>query len=326
MLLVIVEVCLMEALVPTFGFVRHFRRFTSPCIEPDARIRCSSVSEAALAGVPVKSSTAARGVIHVVRNGPRSVVTRAFAESPLRLLNPSNHGDAAWVFTSTYGGGFVGGDALDLEIDVGEGAAALLQTQASTKVYRSPRGVSSALQARVASGARLLLLPDPTVCFGGATLDQAQHVDVHGDGSLVLMDWLTAGRRASGERWVFDRYASRLTVRYDNQVVLRDSLFLSHAEGSLPERMGRFDCVCLIVLIGQRLRQHAKSACDEIAGFEPRTRADLLMAAAPIGRDNDAGCVIRMAGESVEDVGRAARTWLHFVPGLLGDNPWARKW
>jgi urease accessory protein len=121
-------------------------------------------------------------------------------------------------------------------------------------------------------------------------------VDVQRSGSIVLMDWMTAGRRASGERWVFDRYASRLTIRYDGRVVFHDALLLSPSEGPLAERMGRFDCVCLIVLVGVALRVHAASACKD------------------------------MAGMSVEDVGRAARTWLHFVPGLLGDDPWARKW
>ena len=250
----------------------------------------------------------------------------ALAGSPLRFLTPSNHGDAAWVFTSTYGGGLLGGDAVRLQIDVEDEAALLLQTQASTKVYRSPRGASSTLDARVGERARLLVLPDPTVCFRGASFEQTQAVDVRRSGSIVLMDWMTAGRRASGERWLFDRYASRLTIRYDGRVVFHDALLLSPSEGPLAERMGRFDCVCLIVLVGVALRVHAASACKGIAGLETSRRADLLTAAAPLGPNGEAGCVIRMAGRSVEEVGRAARTWLHFVPGLLGDDPWARKW
>ena len=80
------------------------------------------------------------------------------------------------------------------------------------------------------------------------------------------------------------------------------------------------------MLVGVALRVHAASASKGIAGLETSKRADLLTAAAPLGPNGEAGCVIRMAGRSVEEVGRAARTWLHFVPGLLGDDPWARKW
>ena len=288
----------------------------------------AGVSGAAVADatIPRSDIAAGSGTLRVGRHGSRSVVSRALAGSPLRFLTPSNHGDAAWVFTSTYGGGLLGGDAVRLQIDVEDEAALLLQTQASTKVYRSPRGASSSLDARVGERARLLVLPDPTVCFRGASFQQTQSVDVQRGGSIVLMDWMTAGRRASGERWVFDRYASRLTIRYDGRVVFHDALLLSPSEGPLAERMGRFDCVCLIVLVGVALRVHAASACKDIAGIEVRKRADLLTAAAPLGPNGEAGCVIRMAGVSVEDVGRAARMWLHFVPGLLGDDPWARKW
>ena len=91
----------------------------------------------------------------------RTVVATAFAASPLRLLTPGNHGDAAWVFLASLGGGLLDGDRIDIDVDVGEGASALLGTQASTKVYRSAGsatgslGSSQRLSARVAAGARL---------------------------------------------------------------------------------------------------------------------------------------------------------------------------
>jgi urease accessory protein len=254
------------------------------------------------------------------------VVSTAFACSPLRLLMPSNHGHAAWVFTSTYGGGLVGGDALRMRLQVGAGATTLLQTQASTKVYRSPLGASSAFEAHVHAGGRLLVLPDPVVCFEGATYDQTQEIELHATASLVLMDWMTAGRHASGERWAFDRYASRLNVRRDGELVLGDSLLLSSREGPLAERMERFECLCLIALVGPAAREHGAVASHRIARLEARARADLLAGAAPLGAGGEAGHVIRLAGVSPEAVGRAARDYLRFVPALLGDDPWARKW
>jgi urease accessory protein len=95
----------------------------------------------------------------------RTVVTHAYATSPLRLLMPANPGDAAWVYTSSFGGGLVDGDRLVVDADVGLGASVFLSTQASTKVYRSPGGTSTELHARVAGGALLVVAPDPVVCF-----------------------------------------------------------------------------------------------------------------------------------------------------------------
>jgi urease accessory protein len=264
--------------------------------------------------------------LQIVRRGGRSVVTRALAHSPLRLLTPANHGDAAWIFLSTYGGGFVGGDAVHLGVEVGEGATALLQTQASTKVYRSPKGAVATLDATVGAGARLLVLPDPTVCFAGATFAQTQTFQLDAEATLVVMDWVTAGRRAAGERWVFDRYVSRLTVRTRTTLLLADAMELDARDGVLLDRLSRFACLCSIVLIGPAAAAAASSALERVAALDLRVRGDLLTSAAPLGEAPAVGCVIRLAGVSVEEVARAARGYLDFVPGLLGDDPWARKW
>ena len=36
--------------------------------------------------------------------------------------------------------------------------------------------------------------------------------------------------------------------------------------------------------------------------------------------------MLRIAGRTLEDVDGALADLLGFVPGLLGDDPWARKW
>jgi urease accessory protein len=70
------------------------------------------------------------------------VLTRGSATSPLKLFNPRNAGASAWAYLATYGGGLVGGDQVRMRIEVGPQAAALVSTQASTKVYRSARRAS----------------------------------------------------------------------------------------------------------------------------------------------------------------------------------------
>ena len=50
--------------------------------------------------------------------------------------------------------------------------------------------------------------------------------------------------------------------------------------------------------------------------------ADTVMAVSPLAD----GALIRLAGRSVEDVGRTLRDCLDFLPSVLGDDPWTRKW
>jgi len=263
------------------------------------------------------------GLLDVVRVDRRSVVQRAYATSPLRLLTPRNHGSAAWVYASSYGGGLVGGDDLRLTVRVGREASVFLSSQASTKVYRSSARSSLQLAADVETGGQLIVWPDPVVCFAGASYRQEQRVDLAADAGLILVDTLSSGRRASGERWQFHDYASRLTVRYAGRLILLDALRLSPSEGDLAARMGRFDVISTVAIAGPRWRDAAARVMAAVAERSTERRPDLLLAAAPL---QDAGCLLRVAGRSVEQVSAVIRGYLSCISSLLNDDPWARKW
>jgi urease accessory protein len=269
-----------------------------------------------------------RGAI-TVAPGPRgSAVTRAYAESPLKWLTPGNGGHAAWVFAASYGGGLVGGDHLALDIQVDAGAAALLSTQASTKVYRSTAGASTGLAARVGEDALLVSLPDPVVCFAGSGYRQAQLFDLVPSGGLVALDWMASGRRGSGERWAFDGYAATTRLRLGERLALHDAVRLERGDGNLAARAGRFDVLALLVVAGGRLAPQAARLLETVAARPVERRAGVVVSAGPLPGLAAAppGCVVRLAGVHVEEVRRVLRGLLDFVPGLLGDDPWARKW
>jgi urease accessory protein len=253
----------------------------------------------------------------------RSRASRLYATSPLRLLTPANHGHAAWLYASSYGGGLVDGDRVSLDVTVERGASAFLSTQASTKIYRSSTGTESRLQADVADDATLVLAPDPVVCFAGARYTQRQRVALAPGGSLVLVDWVTSGRRAAGERWQFEEYLAHTEVEIGGRRVLHDTLSLRAAHGPLDVRLGRFDVLALVVLAGARLEAEARAALARVDKAPLMRRAGILMSAAPL---RAGGCAVRIAGLSVEQVGGVIERVLDFVPPLLGDNPWLRKW
>ncbi|WNG52969.1 urease accessory protein UreD [Archangium minus] len=256
------------------------------------------------------------------RVGPRTVVRTARAHSPLRLLTPRNHGHAAWVYTSSLGGGLVDGDHLTVDIEVAPGATALLSSQGSTRVYRSPRGCRSELSARVEEGALLVLAPDPTMCFTGARFAQRQDVQLAPGASLVLMDLVTAGRSANGERWAFTHYTSTLRVHREGRALLDERWLLDPSHGALPERLGRFDALGTVLLVGPALDAAREALAAHVGALPVTPRAGLVCSASPLGPD---GLVLRAAASSAEALVRTAREWLSFLPGLLGDDPWTRR-
>ena len=255
--------------------------------------------------------------------GTGSIVTEVRASSPLRLLTPSNHGHAAWIYTSTYGGGLVDGDDIALDIHVGPDAVAFLSTQASTKVYRSPRGTRGAVHAVVDPGGLLVSWPDPVVPFAGARYSQAQVVHLADGGGLVLVDVLTSGRYASGERWAFTEYRTRLEVRRAGRLLMHDATRLCASDGPLGARMGRFDAWGVVVVAGDALAAEAMRMAQEASDGVVARQGDRLVTAAAIG---GAAGILRVAARSTEDVTRTIRRFLAWVPERIGDDPWRRKW
>ncbi|GMT97752.1 hypothetical protein KH5H1_18710 [Corallococcus caeni] len=276
----------------------------------------------ALSGPGMQAARAGVARLAFERSGPRTVVRTALAHSPLRLLTPRNHGHAAWAYTSSFGGGLVDGDHLRLEVDVADGASALLATQGANRVYRSPNGCRSDLQARVGRDALLAWVPDPTVCFAGARYSQTLDVTLAPGASLVLADVVTAGRSARGERWAFLHYASRLRVAREGRALVDERWVLDPAHGALPERLGRFDALASVLLVGSALASAREALAARVAGLPVKPRAREVVSASPLGED---GLLLRVAAVSLETLLGTTRDWLSFLPGLLGDDPWARR-
>ena len=255
------------------------------------------------------------------RVGAGTVIESVLATSPLRILTPRNHGYAAWAYTSTLGGGLVDGDRIRLRVSVARGASALLASQGHNRVYRSTSGCGSELIADVEEDALLAVLPDPTVCFAGARYEQKTVVRLARGAAALIVDVLAAGRGARGERWAFQRHAAELAVSVGHRMVLRERTLLDPRHGPLVERMGRFDALGTIVIAGERLRTARAALARELAGAPLPRRAGIVEQA------NDLGDAlhIRFAAVSIEDAIHTVRARLHFLPELLGDDPWARR-
>ena len=252
-----------------------------------------------------------------------TVLERSFATSPLKLFTTRGVGTTCWVYAATYGGGIVGGDAIRLQVDAAQGARAVIATQASTKVYRALRPASQDVTASVEADALLVVLPDPVVCFAGADFSQEQRYDLHEGGSLVVVDWITSGRHAAGERWAFHHYSSRIDIRRGGRRILYDTLWLDECDGPIGERLGGFDVCLTAVVTGPLVAEASASMVHAASAYGVERGADLVAAA---WRLPDGGALLRMNGASVEQVGAALRRQLSFLGGLLGDDPFSRKW
>lgn len=251
-----------------------------------------------------------------------STVTSAAASSPMKLLTPVSRGKSVWAYTSSFGGGLVAGDRTELAVTVSGGARCFFGTQSSTKVYRNPAALpcEHSTHAEVEENSLLVFAPEPVQAFADSHYSQKQEFHLAPNASLVLLDWLSAGRTARGERWAFKQLESRNDVFIGGERALVDSILLSSEE--LAAQMGRFNCLATLLLLGPAVKLAAESLLQQIAARPVEKRAALACSASTV----TGGVLLRVAGEEVEAVRRELGGHLTFLRDILGDDPWARKW
>ena len=223
------------------------------------------------------SSKAGQGIIQISILPPATPTISTLSYTyPLKLIAPSptilpgSGQSVVLVFLLTYGGGLVAGDAIDLSITLASCTRLALVTQGSTKIFKSPyRSTVSrqTLDVRIGKGAGLCYLPDPTQPFAQSYYEQKQVFRLEEGGSLCMLDWVSEGRSARGEKWDFWRWQGKnelWTLPLDGngetdkllkpRLLLRDNVILDggpfDTKGSLLRRMDGLGIFGTMILRG----------------------------------------------------------------------------
>jgi urease accessory protein len=271
----------------------------------------------------MQEALAGRGFLRFEKVAGKNSLTEVFAKSPLKLLTPNNGGRTPWVYSSSFGGGFVGGDAVDLRIQVLREAEAVLMSQASTKVFRSIKPSHQFIEAHLEEGGVLYSIPDPVVCFADAKFCQKQKFHLQEGASLLVTDTLHCGREHSGERWRFESYGSEIQIFRGGKRIFLESLLLNSTPGPLVKRFSKFNALSLILMTGPAFKVPTEKILEMLKVLSPGAQEDFVISASRLGLD---GVVLRMAAVSTEVLAAAQKEILAFLPEHLGDDPWARKW
>ena len=148
--------------------------------------------------------------------GGRTVVTRAYAEPPLRIGRSFDLDGAAYVILVCSGPGvFAGDDCLRQRVTVGRGARVLLASQSALQVHPSAGGRLPPLSITSTGSSEegeLLCQWDPVIPFADARLVQRVDVDLATSSRFYWSDGLMSGRVSRGETWRFDSIDHELRV------------------------------------------------------------------------------------------------------------------
>lgn len=126
---------------------------------------------------------------HRMRSGPLSVQ---------RPFYPEQGGMQVYILHPP--GGVVGGDGLEIDVGVAQGAEVLLTTPGAAKLYRSAGDVADIRNVMDARG-KLEWMPQENIFFNGARVRQRTHVALDDGAGFIGWEIHCLGRIASGERF-----------------------------------------------------------------------------------------------------------------------------
>jgi urease accessory protein len=185
----------------------------------------------------------ARLALHIGKQAARSTILSRRHDGPY-LVQRGFHPEAdgtCHVLLLHPPGGLVSGDALELELDVREGAQALLTTPAATKAYRARTSGLVARQSshlRVHAGGQLEWFPQETIVFDGARLSLHTNVELALDARFMGWEITCLGRPAADERFAVGELLQRWAIHRAGRAlwverfhVRGDSALLSAAHG-----------------------------------------------------------------------------------------------
>jgi urease accessory protein len=162
----------------------------------------------------------ARGVLAVRRRVGRTRIERLFQEGAAKIRLPQGAADPLEAVLINTAGGMTGGDRLSWTVSVGDGAHAMLTTQACEKIYRSSGGeAASTIAIEVGAGASLAWLPQETILFNGSAFRRTIQADFAPGARGLIVEATLFGRLTMGETVQRGLFRDRWRIRGGGRLV-----------------------------------------------------------------------------------------------------------
>jgi urease accessory protein len=247
----------------------------------------------------------------------RTVISSRKHQGPLMVQRPFYPEDsgACHVVIVHPPGGIVGGDTLELSVNVARGGHGLLTTPAATKLYRS-RGPTARVRQilKAEAGAILEWLPQETIAFNGSISSLTTRVELEPGASFIGWEVLCLGRPAAGELFERGELHQNLAVYCADRPLLIERLGLVGSGPELTEVWGLSGSTTLATLIA------VGAETDSAATLVERVRAEVHEATGLFAVTQVSGTLVcRFLGHGGATAHRVlGRVWELIRPELIG--------
>ncbi|MDQ0233062.1 urease accessory protein UreD [Metabacillus malikii] len=174
------------------------------------------------------------GYLHVKvgKRRDKSVITNSYFDGVLKITRPTYlHDDLPLLTLIHVGGGYVDGDTYKTEVVVEKSARLALTTQASTKVYKSPRdGVNQVMDYVLEPNSELFVKQDSLILYQDAQFTQQTNVYMSSLATFFYTDIMTPGWSEDGSLFTYTKCTSKMKIYVDGSLQVFDHLLIEPNE------------------------------------------------------------------------------------------------
>ncbi|GCE13606.1 urease accessory protein UreD [Tengunoibacter tsumagoiensis] len=150
-------------------------------------------------------------------------------------------------------GGVLGGDLLELSLEVQPRADVQVTTTSATRIYRSRPAMPPAIQRTqivVREGGRLEYLPDMLIPFAGSRYQQYTTIQLEQNAGLFWWEIIAPGRTAHGELFAYEELTNHFTISALNRPIASEHFQLQPARQRMGSsaRLGPYTYSCSFYL------------------------------------------------------------------------------
>ncbi|KAF1022500.1 MAG: Urease accessory protein UreD [Paracidovorax wautersii] len=199
---------------------------------------------------------------------PARTVARFRHDGPLRILQSLYpEGDAVCHNVMVHPpSGLVGGDVLDIDVQVDAGAHGLVTTPGATRFYRSEGdGALQNTRLQVAAGGRLEWLPLEAICYDQCRAENRLHIDLAPGAEMMGWDMTALGLPGARKPFLSGHFQQHIELPgvwlERGRIDAQDALLMDGALGLAGQRC----CASLFFLAGSPIERERRQALLEAA-------------------------------------------------------------
>jgi urease accessory protein len=158
------------------------------------------------------------------KNGTTRLV-KSFFTPPFNLATISVKGaKVLQLMVRSSSPGILDGDEYQVEIRLLEGAQAELSTQSFQRLFDMKAGAIQTTRINLAADASLEYIAHPSVPHRNSIFRASTQVELDESSKLYYGEIFTCGRALNGEAFLFTLYQSRLEIRINGKLQLKENL------------------------------------------------------------------------------------------------------